>query len=276
MKAYSLIREQPHYRRQAFDAGLKNAGFEVIQGTVGRARPGDVLVIWNRYASFHEQATIFEKEGGTVLVAENGYIGKGGTSPKFDVAAGGTDQSYYAFAAHHHNGGGVWPVGGPERFEALGLDLKPWRQGGEYILVCPNRSFGVPGRMMHPDWAERCAERLRKAQPLPVRVRPHPGNNAPVKPLAEDLAGAAAVVIWSSSAGVHALVAGIPVVCEAPFWVAKPGAFSRAAELERFDPVGTDIARRAALERMAWAQWTISEIETGEPVRQLLSAARQG
>ena len=50
--------------------------------SLGRAfEPGDVLVIWNRYSEMHLVASRAEAQGARVWVAENGYLGAGGTSP---------------------------------------------------------------------------------------------------------------------------------------------------------------------------------------------------
>ena len=163
MRAYSQVRDAPFYRRQAFEQGLRNVGYEVLRRYPERGRPGDVLLLWNRYAGNHEIAARFEREGGKVLVAENGYLGRGGTSPKFDVHPGGPKPwHYYALAEGYHNGMGRWPAGGPDRFHALEVPLKPWRTDGDHILICPNRSFGVGGQVMHPDWDRRVAARLAR------------------------------------------------------------------------------------------------------------------
>ena len=241
--------------------GLKAAGHEVLLRQPDRLDKNTLLIIWNRYAGNHELALMVERSGGRVLVAENGYIGAGGGTPKFEVHPGGPQpHHYYAIGDGFHNDAGRIRTGAPARFPALGVDLKPWREGGEYVLVCPNRSFGIAGRIMPPDWAEERAKKLRKAHGLPVRVRAHPGNNAPPRALADDLAGAAACYVWSSSCGVHALAAGIPTYVDAPFWIMK-GAGA----------VGADLPDRAEhFERMAWGQWTVSEIARGEPFAHLL------
>jgi hypothetical protein len=263
-RAWSLIRQAPWYRAQAFAEGLKKAGFEVGQGTP-KGRPGDLLLIWNRYANWHDQAVRFERDGGKVVVAENGYLGQGGTAPKFDVHPGGPKaHHYYALGLGFHNDEGRVPVGGPERWADLGVELKPWRQDGGHVLVAANRSFGVPGRFMPADWPQRAVERLRKATKREVRLRVHPGNNAPQRPLSEDLKGCWAVIVWTSSAGVHALAGGIPVFCEAPHWICKSAASSGSID----EPTLPD--RLPALQRMAHGQWRIEEIESGEPFRRLL------
>ena len=269
MQAHCLIRDQPWYRREAFFSGLKLAGHAITHSVPANPNKDTLLVIWNRYADNHHLAQRVEDAGGIVLVAENGYIGAGGGTPKFQVHPHGPQPGhYYALARGWHNGGGTWRVGESDRWARLGIELKPWRDGGDYILVCPNRSFGVPGRMMPDQWAEKIAVRLKALAVVPVRIRPHPGNNAPKRSLADDLKCAGLVVVWTSSCGIHALVEGIPVICEAPYWICKSAAPTLEQALNG-DPVEPD--RLSALRGMAWAQWTCEEIASGEPFRYLLS-----
>lgn len=241
--AYNLIRQQPHYRREAFTAGLMAVGFHVVVGSCGPAKPGDVLVIWNRYGHLEQQADRFEAQGGTVLVAENAYLG-----------ADRDNRQIYALARHAHNGRGQWFPGGPERFQQLGIDLQPMRAGGDYALIAPNRSFGMQGGVMPAEWADRLARQLRDRGES-IRIRLHPGNGPALVPLEQDLAGASRVEIWSSSVGVAALVAGIPVVSHAPWWICK-GWEQRG--------------REAVLNDLAWAQWTVEDIADGTAFRHLL------
>lgn len=273
-KAHCLIRPQPVYRREAFMAGLAAAGYDVRTGAPGAIEGGDVVVMWNRYAENHALALRYEAAGAVVLIAENGYLGRGGVSPH------ATDpREWYALAIGGHNGSGTWPSGGPERWNALDIELQPWRTQGAHILVCPNRSFGRPDLIMPPRWAENVAKRLAAVTLREIRIRPHPGNYPAKVPLAQDLAQAWACVIWTSSAGVHALIAGVPVICEGPFWICKHAAFTRLwAELD--DAQAADrwcsaALRQRALERLAWAQWHVDEIARGDCFRHLLSDTRQ-
>lgn len=256
MRAYCLIRDEPVYRTQAFCSGLKKVGFEVSRGFPNKGAPGDVLLLWNRYAERHDLATRFESEGGTVLVAENAFLG-----------VDRSDRRRYAMAQGAHNGAGFWHVGGPERWAQLGIDLKPWRKDGDHILVCPNRSFGMPGFIMPANWVVEMTNRLQRVTSRRIKVRPHPGNNLPKVPLAEDLKNAWAVVIWSSSAGVDALVAGIPVYCEAPWWICK----SATRGIREIEKPLDGINRLPAMQALAWAQWSVEEIEAGEPFVHLLN-----
>jgi hypothetical protein len=259
--AWNLTRREIHYRHDAFSAGLKAVGYEVRVNTPEGA-PGRVLLCWNRYGQYHDLASKFKRAGGTVIIAENGYIGPGGVSPHHM-----NPRSWYALGRGAHNDASVIREGGGERWAALGVDLAPWRASGGHILVCPNRSFGMPDRMMPPNWANEVCARLRKLTRREVRLRPHPGNSPPKKPLAEDLAGAWACVIWSSSAGVHALVSGIPVICCAPYWIAKGAA---GADLAAVDSPPTP-NRLPTLRRLAWGQWGLAEISDGTAFRAVLA-----
>jgi hypothetical protein len=258
--AYNLTRREVHYRHEIFSAGLKAAGYKVESLQPAKGRPGDVLLIWNRYGQYHDIANNFERGGGTVIVAENGYLG-----------ADENGHQRYALAIGGHNGSGHWNTGGAERFAAMNVELKPWRETGNHILVCPNRSFGRPDMIMPYNWAADIKKRLEKYTRREIRVRPHPGNDKPKKPLADDLAGAWAVVIWGSSAGVHALVAGIPVIADSPFWICKPAAIP----MEEIESLGIKPDRLSALRRLAWAQWSLAEIQSGAAFDHLLSATRQ-
>lgn len=266
MRAYSLIRPEPHYRREAFAAGLKAAGYDVRGGPPPSPAECDVLLVWNRYGDRHDLATLVERAGGRVIVAENGYLSAGGGVPKFDVLGGPQAGHYYALALGGHNGNGRWVVGAEDRFARLGVEVKPWRTTGEHILVCPNRSFGVPEQMMPADWATGVVRRLKHLTKRPVSLRLHPGNNRPARSLEEDLENAWAVVVWYSSAGLHALLAGIPVITEARAWLMKDACGTDLRDIE--NPPRPD--RLPALGRLAWAQWTLEEIAGGGPFRRLL------
>jgi hypothetical protein len=259
--AFVGIREQPVYRRGAFVEGLKSIGYDVRIGTPDRYDAETVYVSWNRYSSGHDICSRAEAAGGIALIAENAYVGINGSSPHDSEC-----RDSYALAPSYHNDSRYVRDGGPERWAALGIELKPWRGRGDHILICANRSFGTPGRVMPADWAgqaERCLRTLTKRE---IRTRPHPGNAPPRKPLVEDLAGAWCVVQWHSSAGVHALIAGIPVICCAPAWICKGAAGSELSQIE--SPPMPE--RLPAMERLAWGQWTVAEIASGEAFRAVL------
>jgi hypothetical protein len=152
----------------------------------------------------------------------------------------------------------------------LGLQINPWRQSGEHILVCPSR--GISQTPPPRNWVESTIAELRKHTDREIRVRKHPGNwklraQEIDASLQEDLKDAWACVTWASTAGLKALLAGIPVIYTAPNWIGADAAGNKLWRIE--DPLLLD--RRPMFERLAWAQWSLDEIVTGEPFQKLLA-----
>lgn len=269
MIAVCLVRDQPHYRRDAFTRGLTNAGYKLVTGAARPSAPTDLLVIWNRYGSYEAMADSWEAQGGNVLVAENGYIGKDDNGHQL-----------YALAVHGHNGSGWWHVGDDLRWRALSIPLADWvdRPDG-YALICGQRGIGSRSMASPANWHERTARGWRLGK---VKQRLHPGNKPdPSAPkLDDDLRGARYCIVWSSSSGVKALMQGIPVVYDAPHWICEEAAVPLRAMLDKnFEFPSPDLLtalRQQALERMAWAQWTIAELETGLPFTLLRDGIAKG
>lgn len=239
MRAWLNLRHAVPERRAAFVRGLERLGYGVVDGCTTRPGDRDVLVTWNRIREGHQAACAFESRGRPVLVAENAAWGN-------DFAGG----HWYSLARCFHNTAGFFPVGGKERWDGLGVELAPWRDFGDEVVILPQRGIGPPGVAMPFEWDRRAQKRHRG------RIRPHPGQRACV-PLQDDLAGARCVVTWGSGAAIKALLWGIPVLSDMPKWIGQQD--------------NTDAGRLAMFQRLAWAQWGLSEIATGEPFARLIA-----
>lgn len=242
-----LIKELPAYRHYCFVSGLKANGYRVTKYPLTNPEPSDVLVLWNRHGSNEHYIRVYERAGATVLISENGYIGP-----------------TRALAKSHHNGAGEWYVGEEDRWSKLGIETTPWREDGDFILVLPQRGMGEPGVAMPRNWLPAMVNNLRAMTDRPIRVRKHPGQNDTV-PLINDLHGAWAAVTWGSGAGIKAIVHGIPVFYNMNKWI---GALAARSEFDIENPYLGD--RTEMLRRMAWAQWTSEELESGEAFRWLV------
>lgn len=251
--AADIFRETQHYERNSFLAGLARCGYAVGQPPKERPDPDDVLLIWNRGERVAPFAKAYEDAGARVLVVENGYVGR-------DHAG----RQLFAIAQGHHSGAGLWREGDDDRWSRLGIEPAAWRSGGHEIVVLPQRGIGEPGVAMPMDWADDVVRRLRAVTDRPIRVRRHPGKERPDP--TPDLLNAWAAVTWASGAAVKAIVAGVPVFHEMRRWVGAPAARFGISNIE--DPFRGD--RLPMLRRLAWAQWTIEEIRSGEPFAWLL------
>lgn len=128
------------------------------------------------------------------------------------------------------------------------ISLPDFRRSGETVIL-PQRGIGTKPTAMPHGWAEDVKRRYGG------RVRKHPGKVEHI-PLGVDLAQCGRVVTWGSGAAIKAVFLGIPVVSEMPNWIGQ------------HEP--DTASRLAMLERLAWAQWRHSEIESGEAFRFLL------
>ena len=247
-RALNLLRSSLHYRRDAFNEGLRAAGYKVVD-VLRDPKPGDLLVSWNRYGGNHELCLRFERAGAGVLVVENGLLGK--------RWRGG---EWFSLALWHHAGAGDFKPSGPERWDGWNVPLDPWREGGHETLIFGQRGIGEPGHASPPSWAEDVKRKTG------ARIRPHPGGSEG-KSLDEDLAGVREALTWNSSAGLQALLRGVPVWYDCPSWIGAGAA--RPLSKWPGKPLCDDAARLATFRRLAYCMWTLDEVRTGEPIARL-------
>jgi len=235
MIAWLNLRHSVPERTRAVEAGLRAHGYKVRPAADAPTVPGprDALVSWNRIREGHPLAKRFEGEGRPVFVFENASWGNSFCG-----------QRWYTVALGYHNLKGHFPMRGPERWDSLGVKLEPWRTGGETVIL-PSRGIGPPAVAMPLDWTRGAYKRHGG------RVRNHPGRGPAAVPLQTDLKSAGHVVTWGSGAAILAVMWGIPCTSYLPNWVGGQD--------------NTDAGRLAMLRRLAWAQWTIEEIENGQP-----------
>lgn len=252
MRAVCRIKEALEYRRASFLKGLRAAGYTIVDA-INNPGPDDVIVIWNRMGAGAEEAKRFEQGRARVIVTENGYLGR-----KWRGA------EWFAMGLGHHNGAGTWPHRGPQRWDKWAVQLAPWRQGGTEVVLLPQRGIGEPGVAMPSSWT-RDARGVIGA----CRIRAHPGEKGAGPTLEDDLKHAKCVAVWASGAGIKALVMGIPVFYSFPQWIA--GGACRPLKEWAAGPLRDDEARLEMFRRLAWANWSMAEIESGEAFRSLLS-----
>ncbi len=258
-RAINKLRGASHYQREAFDDGLRAAGYEMV-ASVEAVRPGDALLCWSRKSIWGALADEFEAGGGIVFVAENAYL------PASMIGPG-----WYALAEGQHLGAGRWPKGSGDRWDALGVKLQPWREGGTETLILDQNGGGSLAVRSPKHWSVEVQARIGG------RIRWHPwkvmiGKVPAQPPIEQDLANAKQAVTWNSSAALTALVMGVPVFNEFPHWI---GSFaSRPFSEFGQEPKRDDAARLAMFRRLAWAMWRVSEIKTGKPFTELARLKR--
>lgn len=262
--AWITLRHAPPYRSDAFAEGFENIGFRVRMQfpNHGQVRADDVVVTWNLNPRYRGAAHEAKRVGAAVLVAENGYVPKKGDTTQV-----------YALARDGHNGSGFWFVEKEDRWSNLGYDLPPWqRNEGGHILICEQRGIGSEimkcpmglYEALVPKIKRIFAQHDKKLKPE-IRKRAHPGRHQPQRTLLADLKGARACVTWASNCANEALLLGIPTFRTAPYHVNE----ACLTDLKQLiDLPETD--RLTGFQKLAWAQWFLPEIESGQAFRTLL------
>ena len=177
----------------------------------------------------------------------------------------------------------------PERWARIqtdcGIQLQPWRQSGQHVLLCLQRDGGwsMAGWDV-VDWALKNIIEIRKYSDRPIRIRPHPGDKKARKycdrllklcqgrrinhvsisgdgtSLMQDFANCWAVVNHNSSPGVAAAIEGIPVILTDP---ERSQARDIATQgINRIEnPLMPD--REAWVHRISQFHWSHEELQSG-------------
>lgn len=252
---YNLIRNGPHYRREAFVNGLQELGYKPLSTMNGRPKKGDILLIWNRYGEYENQAKLFESSGGIVIVVENGYST--------------TEKKHFALSLfqHHHGGVGVKDNNFDE------LNFSP----GKHILVCAQRGIGSDLMRSPTSWDRRIASKLQRFTKREIKIRLHPGKHEPSMSLEKELKNCHACIVWSSACGVKALQLGVQTFYDAPRWICEKSA-RKVTEIISGD---CDInmvydANNSGLVNTFNNQWDLEQIASGQAFATLLGSYYNG
>lgn len=194
-----------------------------------------------------------------------------------DVRASGADWYYADNAFFDQCRGAYFRVGKNQlqhsgfgasdgsRFERLKIELQPWREQGEHILVTPQSDHFMRVVCGYPDWLPRTLDTLARLTKRPIRVR---NWNRDKKKLAvelpEALRGAWAVVTYSSGSAISAIISGIPAISTTEC-IARRMCGTLAETIEH--PLMPERRRWANV--VADNQWTLEEFRSGETWRVL-------
>jgi hypothetical protein len=227
-------------------------GFEAVE-------PVDGLILFGIGGISRQIFDAYRATGRHVVFFDKGYT-RGG-SGHFRVAVNAFQPLAY------------FQTGRPaDRFDALDLELRPYKAGGRVILLdgASNKYALWQGFGDFVSWGARMVERIRTVSSLPIVYRPRPTHNAPVAvpgaelstaPLREDFAAARVVVSWGGNIGWDAAVAGVPHFAAGDS-IARPISETDWARLE--EPyIPSDAARRQWCADVAYCQFTLDELADG-------------
>lgn len=175
-----------------------------------------------------------------------------------------------------------------------GVELQPWRQHGNHILILCQRPQGwnMAGTVQD-DWLDQTIQKIRQHSQRPIVVRLHPGDGTKQQQIArlnekyqgsilvsaksnirEDLVNCWCAVGFNSTPNAVAAIQGVPVYVQDPLrsWAADV-AFTDLSLIE--NPPLPD--RQAWVNKIANIHWSNQEVREGQlwsAVRKYISAVR--
>jgi hypothetical protein len=167
-----------------------------------------------------------------------------------------------------------------DRWNELGIPLRPWRTEGRHILLLGQTQLGYgTNHLPIPvnEWIQQTARAIRDVADRPIVLRPHPDEKTRPQidvtdysvldrgKLGAALEGAWCCVAKTTYAVVEAILRGIPVITDDPMCVAYPVAAHDLADVEA--PAMPDRTQWAC--DLAYTQWNIDELRQGLPWRHL-------
>lgn len=270
MKAAIHADDSAHQRQHAewMAAGMRAHGVTVEAAGFDCPAEADIAVVWG----WRQRRVIraAKEAGRPILVMERGHI-----QPRMEWTSCG-----WGGLQNH----AIYPVvedGGLRFMANFGEQFQPTSPGTAYVLVCGQVDGDASiGDLDVKAWAQAVTDNLAR-RGHEVTYRPHPlmrrqsenwcpaGARVSVGRLSVDLGMAKACVVYNSTAGVEAALAGIPVVALDKGSMAWSIASHSISAPFRFP---TQKERVTWASRLAWTQWTPAEILSGEAWAVIASA----
>ena len=267
---YGALNSKPVF--DAFANSLNNNGHDVAYNDLS----ADVNVIWSvlfngRMAG---NKAVWEQQKPTIVL-EVGGINRGTT---WKVGLNGINRDAYFGPSGNSS----------DRVRLLGLQVKPWKYDGEYILIAGQHDKSLQWKDMPAmaTWVHDTITFIRAQTDRPIIFRPHP--RCPLPAIEHDFKHVKrqeplqikgsyddfdmqfdniwATVSWSSNPAIHSIIDGVPAFT-GPSSLAFDVAEQNLRNIE--NPLYGD--RTQWLNDYAHTEYTIGEISQGIPLKHLTS-----
>lgn len=245
---------------RAFASGIPNCEIRDVR----QYEDCDIAVIFGlvkkTYSATHTKEVILKKHSGrSLIVMESAFYNR---------------KKYFAIGFSGIHGSADFRSEGAslDRWESMNAPVQPWsnRPKGP-MVVCGQlpRDTNVQ-HTDHVDWCKKTVGYYLKNK-IPVLFRPHPRCDDPEiygvneklwdrRKLKHTLKEARGVVIWNSTSGVDAVIAGVPVIAQSHDALSFPVASSTLNPDYLIRP-----DRDKLFAKIGYAQWTLAEMKEGLP-----------
>ena len=281
---------------KAFASGVRASGDEVVDAVSATTDHSqmDAFLTWNGLKNQMKPiADAYKAAGKKVVILETPLMNRD-VDPR-DYASGRLGINHIVYSYGDFN---IPESAGPERFEKLGIELLPWRKKGDHIVIAMQLSddTSICGVDFFA-WIENCIKQLREHTSRPIVLKSHPmiesNLNHPVRAMEaarlQDMStrlnfeifksnlddsrfdlldNCWAVVCLTTGLAIDCVIRGIPVIATHPGNFMYPIQSNEILEIE--NPRMGD--RQPWFNRLAYAQWSIEEAESGVAWRHIKQA----
>ena len=251
-QGFAALGLKPELRHPGYSEGQPENGFDMI---VVHGLHGETQNIFNRYSAAGVPGLVLDL--GFIYRPDYFQLGWGGLNwiPAFDCE--------------------------PARAQAMFGDIptEP-KRGGQYVLVCCQKHGDKQHNLRSVRvWADETIKKIKLFTDKPIRFRPHPlynfnpgiagveYSNPDEVSFSSDIENACCMVTYNSTAAYQAILSGVQVFCD-PSAVYAPICNTDLSEIDRpvFKPL------KSFFNRLAYGQWTMAEMASGEALQFLLNA----
>jgi hypothetical protein len=250
-KKISCIQPRPSPKMDALFGAIE----EGFPNAIERNKQADLYVLWGLIGNNYQMMKTFPKQ---FIFADMPYHGR--------LVGDSFENSFWRWAprSFHYQE----PLNSPsDRFEKWNLELKPWNDGGDFILICPSSETMTRtiNGVTQDRWIQMMYDKIKPNTKLPIRVRLKPRKNGTSGPAAEtismkeELQGCHALVTNASLTAIEALAEGVPVFTDTS---ESPAAWLSNMDFRKINnPVKGD--REPLFYDLAYRQFSIKEYRDG-------------
>lgn len=281
-----------HKVTHALSEGLKKLGIDhSVRRTRNWERDGseiaDVCIVNGWWKKFIDGRTIINRN---VIINAQEAAGKPAWCIERGFLLDRELWSGFSIGGFCSNGGDFRAEGMPsDRWDKMDIELKPWRTGGDYILLCAQVPWDAQVQDgNHLEWLIKTIGQIRKHTSRPIKFRGHPKawrqnnpygvipkhvlrlvdheplNKEPTTEFEEDLVGAHSVVCYNSNVATLSTIAGVPVITGADC-LADPIACREICMVGDDEPGYLRDHRQQWANDLAYKQWHIEEFREALP-----------
>ncbi len=256
---------------EAMVKGARRHGIkaEALEGDHPENPPCDVVVLFGVKARMRFEA--YRAAGVQTVMIDKGYY-----RGRIAIAGGKVSKFWRVAVNAHHPTSYLMSLRAPaDRWNDLGVEVRPWRTDGhQVVLAGSSGKFHAFNQLIEPTaYATGIVEALRGLSDRPIIYRPKPSwrdavpidgaaFSPPKQEIAKVLKGAWAMVTNGSNACFESVLAGIPVIVLGDA-VAKPISSTTLGDIVA-PRLADDTERQQWLHNLAYCQWTIDEMATGQ------------